>query len=60
MWPGSSGCWTPPTYVFSAMFLVDRDGVVQAVKVSGRGGLGVGGLEQLDEAWKLIKDSFTM
>ena len=40
--------------------LVDRDGVVQAVKVSGRGGLGVGGLEQLDEAWKLIKDSFTM
>ena len=29
---------------YSAMFLVDKEGVVQAVKVTGRDGLGVGGV----------------
>merc|ERR1711936_326500 len=42
---------------FSALFLVDRKGVVQAVKVSGMRGLGMGGLE---EAMDLIRDSFAV
>ena len=40
---------------YSAMFLVDMEGVVQAVKVTGRDGLGVGGV---GEVLDLIRDAF--
>ena len=42
---------------YSAMFLVDKEGVVQAVKVTGRDGLGV---EGMGEVLDLIKDSFAV
>ena len=42
---------------YSAMFLVDREGVVQAVKVTGRGGLGIGGV---GEVLDLVRESFAV
>ena len=41
---------------YSAMFLVDKEGVVQAVKVTGTGGLGVVGV---GEVLDLVRESFT-
>ena len=40
------------------MFLVDLDEVVQAVKVTGRDGLGVGGVGGVGEVLDLIRDAF--
>ena len=42
---------------YSAMFLVDMEGVVQAGMVTGKGGLGVGGV---GDVLDLIRDSFTV
>ena len=42
---------------YSAMFLVDKEGVVQAVKVTGRGGLGIGGV---GEVLDLVRESFSV
>ena len=42
---------------YSAMFLMDMDGVVQAVKVTGRGGLGMKGVW---EVFNLVRDSFVV
>ena len=38
------------------MFLVDMEGVVQAVMVTGKGGLGVG---EVGDVLDLVRDSFT-
>ena len=42
---------------YSAMFLVDKEGVVQVVKVTGRGGLGVGGV---GEVLDLAREAFAV
>ena len=39
------------------MFLMDIDGVVEAVKVTGRGGLG---MEGVWEVFALVRDSFVV
>ena len=41
---------------YSSVFLVDMEGVVQAIKVTGKGGLGVGGV---GDVLNLVRDSFT-
>ena len=51
------GCWTPPTHTAcSNVILVDMEGVVQAVMVTGKGGLGVG---EVGDVLDLVRDSFT-
>ena len=42
---------------YSSMFPVDMEGVVQAVKLTGKGGLGVGGV---GDVLDLVRDSFTV
>ena len=42
---------------YSAMFFVDMDGLVQAVKVTGRGGIGVG---EMEEVLDQVRESFTV
>ena len=42
---------------YSSMFLVDTEGVVNALKLTGKGGLGVGGV---GDVLDLVRDSFTV
>ena len=54
----SSSTRTATQLAYNAMFLMDMDGVVvQAVKVTGRRGLG---MERVCEVFNLVRDSFVV